>query len=75
MQAGTLFAGLPEFGAPALFVHGDVDPLPARGSIEAAALIPDGRVEIIPNCGHFPWLERPGEARAAVERMLDGGRA
>lgn len=24
----------------------------------------------IPDCGHFPWLERPGELRRAVERQL-----
>lgn len=49
-----------------LFVHGEVDPLPVRSSTETAALIPGARVVTIPNCGHFPWAERPGEVRRAV---------
>lgn len=74
MKAGTLVTGLPGFAAPALFVHGELDPLPPRSSLEAAALIPRAQVEIIAGRGHHPWLEQPGEVRAAVERMLDGAR-
>lgn len=74
MKARTLVEGLPGFTAPALFVHGELDPLPPRSSLEAAALIRGAQVEIIPGRGHFPWLEQPGEVRAAVERMLDGAR-
>lgn len=74
MKAGTLVKGLPAFSAPALFVHGELDPLPPRSSVEAAALIRGAQLEIIPGRGHFPWLEQPGEVRAAVERMLDGAR-
>ena len=74
MKAGTLVDALPAFTAPALFVHGELDPLPPRASLEAAALIRGAQVEIIPGRGHFPWLEQPGEVRAAVERMLDGAR-
>ena len=36
-------------------------PLPPRSSIETAAPIPGARVELIEDCGHFPWMERPGE--------------
>ena len=71
-ERGTLAQKLPDARLPALFVHGDRDPLPVRSSTDTAALIPGARVEMIPACGHFPWLERPGELRRAVERFLAG---
>ncbi len=66
----TLEQKLPDARLPALFVHGDSDPLPLSSSIETAALIPGSEVGVIAECGHFPWLERPGELRRAVERHL-----
>ena len=30
-------------------------------------------MEIVPACGHFPWVESPGALRHAVERFLVGG--
>jgi pimeloyl-ACP methyl ester carboxylesterase len=68
----TLATGLPSSKLPALFIHGERDPLPVSSSLETAALVPDARVETIPGCGHFPWLERPGEIRRRVERFLHG---
>ena len=59
-------------GCRLLFVHGEDDPMPARSSTATAALIPDARVELIPGCGHFPWIEQPAAFRAAVGRLLAG---
>jgi pimeloyl-ACP methyl ester carboxylesterase len=69
---GTLANGLSGVAAPALFVHGELDPLPARSSLDTAALIPGAWTDIIPGTGHFPWLERPGSVRAALERSPIG---
>ena len=69
---GTLARELPSLRLPVLFVHGERDPLPVRASTETAALVPGARVETIPHCGHFPWLERPGELRRIVESFLAG---
>ncbi len=69
-EHGTLAQGLPAARLTALFVHGEDDPLPLRSTTVTAALIPGARVETIPDCGHFPWLERPGAFREAVERLL-----
>jgi pimeloyl-ACP methyl ester carboxylesterase len=66
----TLIDGLPSVRLPALFVHGEDDPLPVRCSTETAGLIQDATVELIPECGHFPWLERPGAVADAVRRLL-----
>jgi len=27
---------------------------------------------VIPDCGHFPWLEQPEAFRGAVERLVAG---
>jgi proline iminopeptidase len=63
----TLARGLPGARLPALFVHGEDDPMPLG---DTATLIPGARVETIPDCGHFPWVEQPEAFRAAVERLL-----
>jgi pimeloyl-ACP methyl ester carboxylesterase len=69
-ERGTLRRALPEVRLEALFVHGDADPMPSQSTIDTAALIPGSRVDVIPNCGHFPWLEQPEAFRSAVERLL-----
>ncbi|HYZ75986.1 MAG TPA: alpha/beta hydrolase [Gaiellaceae bacterium] len=66
-ERGTLARGLPAARLPALFVHGEDDPMPLG---DTATLIPGARVETIPDCGHFPWIEQPAAFRAAVERLL-----
>ncbi len=68
--AGTLEKRLPEVTLRALFVHGELDPLPVRSSTGTAALMPRAEVEVIPRCGHFPWLERPGELRRSVAAFV-----
>jgi proline iminopeptidase len=68
---GTLSSRLPEARQPALFVHGEKDPLPLRSSTATAALIPGARIATIPDSGHFPWLEQPEAFRSAVERLLE----
>jgi pimeloyl-ACP methyl ester carboxylesterase len=71
----TLVFGLAGFALPALFVHGEADPLPVVSTERTAALIQDARVETIPDCGHFPWHEVPDAFRQAVARLLDGADA
>jgi pimeloyl-ACP methyl ester carboxylesterase len=70
-RSKTLAHGLPDLTLRALFVHGEEDPLPLRSSTATAVLIPGARIEAIPECGHFPWHERPAAFRVAVERLLD----
>jgi pimeloyl-ACP methyl ester carboxylesterase len=67
---GTLAEGLRGARLPALFVHGELDPLPVRSTLRAAALIDGAQVETVPESGHFPWLEQPDDFRAAVEKLL-----
>jgi proline iminopeptidase len=63
LRRGTLVHGLPRTRLPALFVHGTLDALPVRSASDTAALIPGAIIATIEGCGHFPWLECPGELR------------
>jgi len=73
--AETLVFGLPGLLLPALFVHGEADPLPLASTERTAALIEDAHVETIPDCGHFPWHEEADAFRRAVERLLSSAGA
>lgn len=72
-ERGTLAKGLPDVRLPALFVHGELDPLPLWSVERTAALVPGARVEVIPGAGHFPWWETPGEIRRLVALFLERG--
>lgn len=67
-EAGTLERSLPRVRLPVLFAHGIDDPLPLRGAVETAKLVPGAKVGRVPRCGHFPWLEQPG----FLDRMIRG---
>lgn len=43
---------------------------PAATRRLTAALVSGATYEIIPEAGHFPWLEQPDRFRAAVARAL-----
>jgi pimeloyl-ACP methyl ester carboxylesterase len=62
-EGGTLERGLPNLKMPSLFVHGELDPIPAEESRRSAALMPAARLEILSGLGHFPWIESPGIVR------------
>jgi pimeloyl-ACP methyl ester carboxylesterase len=64
----TLERSLPALTAPALFVLGAASPIPVRHGMASASLIPGARYQI-QDCGHFPWLERPGSVRKALEHI------
>ena len=64
-------AVLGSLAAPALVLGGDLDPAPpARLLRELAALFRDGRAVILPDSGHFPWLDDPAGFVAAVRAFL-----
>jgi proline iminopeptidase len=71
----TLMRELPGLRLPALFVHGEGDPLPPRSTELTASLIQGARVELIADCGHFPWLEQPEQFREAVRTLLGSSEA
>lgn len=64
----TLERGLPRLTLPAVFVHGDADPIPVDAIRATAALVPGATLRVLPGVGHFPWTERPG---AVVEILRE----
>jgi len=70
LEDETLVRELARVRLPCLFVHGELDPIPIESARETGALIPGAHVAGIERCGHFPWLERPGEARRAIDRWM-----
>jgi len=67
----TLEQGLPSLRMPTVFVLGAGSPIPNQYGVASAALIPGASHRIEPDCGHFPWLERPGTVRAALDSICE----
>ena len=56
--------------APALLMHGELDPRPARAIDSLAAAFPNARVEVLRGVGHLPWLEAPGAFSQGLQSFL-----
>lgn len=54
---------------PVLVVHGRDDPIPLD-SAEAVAHALDGRLVVLEDCGHVPYVEQPQALWDALERFL-----
>ncbi len=54
---------------PTLVIHGKDDPIPLA-SAEAAADALGADLVVLEECGHVPYVERPGPLFAAIERFL-----
>lgn len=64
-----LEAALPTIGVPLGIVAGAGSPMPREASTDSAAPIPGAWVEVVDGAGHFPWVERPGCVRSALQRL------
>jgi proline iminopeptidase len=58
--------------APALIVHGRQDPIPLESS-EAAARGMSGKLVVLEDCGHVPYVEQPRQLFAAINSFLELG--
>ena len=71
-QREVLLDQLPRLEIPTLVVWGEADRiLPVSQAREAVALLKQGSLELIPDCGHLPQVERPDHFVEAVGRFLD----
>ena len=72
-QLPRLEAALPSIAVPVGVLSGADSPMPPRDSAQAtAARIPGAWAHLEPGTGHFLWLERPGCAVAALDRLAHG---
>jgi proline iminopeptidase len=59
--------------ARVLVVHGGRDNIPLESSREWARLLPDARLLVLDDSGHFPFAEQPQEFARAVDEFVSGG--
>ncbi|NEK57901.1 alpha/beta hydrolase [Geodermatophilus sabuli] len=65
-------ASLGAVQAPVLVVAGAQDVVTGVDPVLAVAdVFPRGRVAVVEDCGHHPWVEQPAAFRAAVDGFLD----
>jgi pimeloyl-ACP methyl ester carboxylesterase len=70
-QREVLVDHLSHLQVPTLVLWGAQDRvLPAYQARQAVMRLPKGRLEIIPECGHLPHVECPGDFMGAVGRFL-----
>lgn len=55
---------------PTLVLHGDYDFVPAACAAHIAEAIPGARLVVLPNCGHFSYLECPDEVRQTLSEFF-----
>ena len=55
---------------PVLFLHGVCDPRPSHFIETLAAKLPCGTFASILESGHYPWIEKPDEVKAALRRFV-----
>lgn len=56
---------------PTLFVWGDADVFaPPSSGEDMAARMPEARIEVIPDAGHLPYLDRPDAVADAITNFL-----
>lgn len=55
---------------PVLLVVGEKDPMGPKASSIIAESLPDARLEIVPDCGHWIHVERPQVLLDAIERFM-----
>jgi proline iminopeptidase len=62
---------LPRIAAPTLVVVGEQDcVLPPAASHELADGLANGRIILVPDAGHYPWVDRPDFFAATVSAFL-----
>jgi len=66
------WARVGEISCPALFLWGAQDKFsPAADGARLAEMVQDGSYVELPSCGHFPTLEYPEKANAAIMAWLE----
>ena len=61
-----LLPHLTQIRIPTLILHGDYDFIPQACVAHIAEAIPDARLVVLPDCGHFSYIERPDAVRHAL---------
>jgi proline iminopeptidase len=60
---------------PTLVLHGDYDFVPVACAAHIAEAIPDARLVVLQDCGHFSYLERPDAVRKTLREFFEVSQA
>ncbi len=72
-QREVLIDQLPHLQVPTLVVWGERDRVfPYSQGQKALSCLRQGALELVPDCGHLPHIERPDRLAALLGRFLDG---
>ena len=72
-QREVLVDRLPQLEMPTLVVWGERDRVfPYTQARTAVSRLRQGILELIPDCGHLPHVERPDRFAVILSRFLDG---
>ena len=66
----TLLPALAAVRAPTLVIHGDFDFVPIEVAEHIAQAIPGARLAVLPDSGHFSYIDAPDQVRHALERFF-----
>lgn len=61
---------LPKLRVPVLTIHGIYDAFPMESAKEWSKYLPQGKLLIIDDAGHLPWLEKPESFYKTVDTFL-----
>jgi pimeloyl-ACP methyl ester carboxylesterase len=68
-EAGSRFSQLT---APTLVIWGEQDPyIPTKFAALYSETLPNARLELLPDAGHWPWLDRPDVIAMAADFLAD----
>jgi proline iminopeptidase len=67
-----LFPALRGLDVPTLVLHGEDDFIPLELAARIAEAVPGARLSVLPECGHFTYLEEPERVFGEVARLVNG---
>jgi proline iminopeptidase len=70
----SLLPRLAAVRAPTLILHGDFDFIPIECAEHIAQAIPGARLAVIPDSGHFSYIDAPDQVRHALDRFFGHAR-
>lgn len=71
-QRPVLAEALPSITVPLGIVMGASSPMPISAGSDIVERVSGAWLDVVPDAGHFVWLEAPGAVRRALDRLLTG---
>jgi len=65
-------AELGKLDLPVVLLYGEADFLAGQANTTAQSFTPDAPVSIVPDVGHFPWIEAADTTLPLIRSLLDG---